>query len=329
MLSLRRPGRSPLTRAIARLLIAVLGASLVPASADASHVRPVLIPSWSFSSSSVVAAEPSKLTKTAFGELLGHSGTDVQPYAFTGEPYDPNVGFQYHRARWLNPGVGRFASMDPLLGDEEDPASLHRYFYARSEPLGRIDPSGESDQSLGSMLTTIAIQMVLFSIRHPHLTSALVAVGTTLLPVEVNDSMMIAGLPGPIPIGAVAQAEGRAIQLVKNSASRNVLRSEMGQISNAMGHAFEDLAKKHLFPNFDAAEIQTGTHVIDLFWRNVYIELKTARRLGPRERAQLAEFAAHAKATGNNLAYVFLIRPTEHTVDLIKKAGGYVYYLFD
>ena len=27
-------------------------------------------------------------TYTAFGEPLGHSGTDVQPYAFTGEPYD-------------------------------------------------------------------------------------------------------------------------------------------------------------------------------------------------------------------------------------------------
>jgi len=83
------------------------------------------------------------------------------------------------------------------------------------------------------------------------------------------------------------------------------------------------------FPNFDAAEIRTGTHYIDLFWKNVYIELKTARRLGPRERAQLAECAAYAKATGSNLAYVFLIKPTEHTVDLIKKAGGYVYYLFD
>jgi YD repeat-containing protein len=31
-------------------------------------------------------------TYSAFGELLGHTGTDPQPYAFTGEPYDPNVG---------------------------------------------------------------------------------------------------------------------------------------------------------------------------------------------------------------------------------------------
>ena len=29
-------------------------------------------------------------TYTAFGELIAHTGTDPQPYAFAGEPYDPN-----------------------------------------------------------------------------------------------------------------------------------------------------------------------------------------------------------------------------------------------
>jgi uncharacterized protein RhaS with RHS repeats len=38
-------------------------------------------------------------THTAFGELLEHIGADPQPYAFTGEPLDPNIGWQYHRAR--------------------------------------------------------------------------------------------------------------------------------------------------------------------------------------------------------------------------------------
>jgi hypothetical protein len=141
--------------------------------------------------------------------------------------------------------------------------------------------------------------------------------------------MMIAGLPGPIPMGAVAQAQGRAIQLVKNTASRNVVRRVMGQISNAAGHTFEELAEKHLFPNFDDRQISTGRHVIDLLWRNVYIELKTARRLGSRERSQLNEFAAYAKANNTSFAYVFLTKPTEHTVDLIKRSGGFVYYLFE
>ena len=54
---------------------------------------------------------------TAFGELLTHTGTDPQPYAFAGEPLDPNIGFQYHRARWMDPrAVSRLVGIDPHPG---------------------------------------------------------------------------------------------------------------------------------------------------------------------------------------------------------------------
>jgi RHS repeat-associated protein len=79
---------------------------------------------------------------SAFGELLGHTGTDPQPYAFTGEPYDPNLGFQYHRARWIDPRVGRFTAMDAFAGQAFEPASLHKYSYAHSNPVSLTDPSG-------------------------------------------------------------------------------------------------------------------------------------------------------------------------------------------
>jgi RHS repeat-associated protein len=81
-------------------------------------------------------------TYTAFGELLSHMGTDPQPYSFAGEPLDPNVGFQYHRARWMDPSVGRFAGMDPFGGFVSDPASLHKYVYAHGNPVGNTDPTG-------------------------------------------------------------------------------------------------------------------------------------------------------------------------------------------
>jgi RHS repeat-associated protein len=82
-------------------------------------------------------------TYSAFGELLGHTGTDPQPYAFAGEPYDPNTGFQYHRARWMDPRAGRFLGMDPFDGLAHEPLSLHRYLYAHVSPLDHTDPSGE------------------------------------------------------------------------------------------------------------------------------------------------------------------------------------------
>lgn len=94
-------------------------------------------------------------TYSAFGELLAHSGTDVQPYSFAGEPYDPNVGFQYHRARWMDPRMGRFVGMDPFEGTDYDPPSLHRYLYAGIDPVNAIDPSGR--YTLTQMVVTGAI----------------------------------------------------------------------------------------------------------------------------------------------------------------------------
>ncbi len=88
-------------------------------------------------------------TYSAFGELLEHVGTDPQPYAFTGEPYDPNVGFQYHRGRWMDPRVGRFLGMDPFGGSAFDPPTLHGYQYAAGSPVDGIDPSGQFTQATG------------------------------------------------------------------------------------------------------------------------------------------------------------------------------------
>jgi RHS repeat-associated protein len=94
-------------------------------------------------------------TYDAFGTLLAHTGSDPQPYAFTGEPYDPNVGFQYHRARWMDPRVGRFVGMDPFGGRSPDPMSLHRYLYAHLDAVRRVDPSGRMTVVEGLMVAGI------------------------------------------------------------------------------------------------------------------------------------------------------------------------------
>ena len=87
-------------------------------------------------------------TMDAFGNVLekgtstGYSSehaTDPQPYHLTTKEYDPDVGLYYFNARWYDPATGRFVSRDPL------PAlSGNEYFYANANPVGRVDPSGES-----------------------------------------------------------------------------------------------------------------------------------------------------------------------------------------
>jgi RHS repeat-associated protein len=121
---------------------------------------------------------------SAFGELLQHTGADPQPYAFAGEPYDPNSGFQYHRARWMDPRTGRFVGMDPWLGNPFEPSSLHRYTYAGNDPVNMVDPTG-LEMSLGG-------QMV---------------VGTII---SVLAGAVIGGIRG----GAVGAAEGAAAGLI-------------------------------------------------------------------------------------------------------------------
>ena len=109
-------------------------------------------------------------TYSAFGELLAHTGTDPQPYAFTGEPLDPNSGWQYHRARWMDPRVERFASADPWRGEAFDPPTLHQYLNAANDPARRADPSGLMTLVAFTAVAAI-IRVIAGSLRTEHCTA--------------------------------------------------------------------------------------------------------------------------------------------------------------
>jgi len=79
----------------------------------------------------------------AFGNLISHTGATPNDYLYSGEQFDANLGFYYLRARYVNPSSGRFLSMDSFAGNEADPASLHKYLYANSDPINRMDPGGQ------------------------------------------------------------------------------------------------------------------------------------------------------------------------------------------
>ena len=149
-----------------------------------------------------VGAVTDTYTYTAFGEEFGRVGTDVQPYQFAGEPFDPNVGFYYNRARWLDVGSGRFLGMDPATPSASDPLSLHKYSYAESNPANRLDPTGLFGVAtvfagLG-MLTTIAARP-----STPFLQAALSAAKIfRLIPVPVIEQGASRGDPMPDNISA-------------------------------------------------------------------------------------------------------------------------------
>ena len=80
------------------------------------------------------------LDYTAFGERLAGSDS-TQVYCFAGEPWSI-AGMAYHRARWMDPTVGRFLSRDPFAGWPGSPVSQHGYGYAENAPTHLIDPTG-------------------------------------------------------------------------------------------------------------------------------------------------------------------------------------------
>jgi RHS repeat-associated protein len=96
----------------------------------------------------------------AFGSVVSHTGSDPNAYLFAGEMLDPNVGWAYHRARWMDPSVGRFASSDSFAGISSDPLTLHKYLYAGANPALNVDPSGLFF-SVGSVSLVNAIQGLL------------------------------------------------------------------------------------------------------------------------------------------------------------------------
>jgi RHS repeat-associated protein len=69
-----------------------------------------------------------------YGDEFGSTGSPQTPWGFTGEQTDEN-GLLYLRARYYNPTLGQFISLDPVETD-------NRFAYVGGNPVNRRDPSG-------------------------------------------------------------------------------------------------------------------------------------------------------------------------------------------
>ena len=86
-----------------------------------------------------------KETYRPYGQAyLNSSAASTERIGFSGKPYDRSTGLSYVGARYYDPFVGRFLSIDPRPSDDEDVHSLNRYAYANNNPAKHIDPDGHS-----------------------------------------------------------------------------------------------------------------------------------------------------------------------------------------
>ena len=100
----------------------------------------------------------------AFGNLIARTGNTDNEYLYTGERFDPNLGFYYLRARYMNPANGRFQNMDSFEGDRYAPASLHKYTYVHNDPANRIDPSGNISLADTQITVGLIITLAVLSV---------------------------------------------------------------------------------------------------------------------------------------------------------------------
>lgn len=61
-----------------------------------------------------------------------------------GEYFDKETGTIYLRARYYDPTIGRFITVDSYLGKDNDPLSLNLYTYAHNNPINLFDPTGHN-----------------------------------------------------------------------------------------------------------------------------------------------------------------------------------------
>jgi RHS repeat-associated protein len=97
----------------------------------------------------------------AWGNVIGRTGNTPVSHQYRGERLDPNLGFYYLRARWMDPTVGRFTQMDDYQGKPNEPASLHKYLYANADPVNLVDPTGHAAGGLSSQTAAIGIAAIL------------------------------------------------------------------------------------------------------------------------------------------------------------------------
>jgi RHS repeat-associated protein len=77
-------------------------------------------------------------TYDSFGKLTASTGSLVNPFQYTARESDTETGLYYYRARYYDPGTGRFVAEDPLQFRD----SFNFFKYVGNSPPNFIDPLG-------------------------------------------------------------------------------------------------------------------------------------------------------------------------------------------
>jgi RHS repeat-associated protein len=91
---------------------------------------------------------PTWRQQTPFGASRGATVTWSDNLGFLNQPQDSGTGLTDIGARWYDPSLGRFESLDPVL-EAGSPQQLNGYTYAADNPVTGSDPTGLTMMTYG------------------------------------------------------------------------------------------------------------------------------------------------------------------------------------
>jgi RHS repeat-associated protein len=94
--------------------------------------------------SNTSGALASTYTYDSFGNLVASSGSLVNSFRYTGREFDTETSLYYYRARYYDPGVGRFLNEDPI-GFK---GGQNFYGYVLNMVTDLVDPTGLAPNDL-------------------------------------------------------------------------------------------------------------------------------------------------------------------------------------
>ena len=91
-----------------------------------------------------------------YGKRLNvESASQENEQFYTGKQEEAELGLQYFGARWYDPSIGRFISMDPVGFKEGNIHSFNRYTYANNNPYRYVDPDGRSSVKFSALKAAV------------------------------------------------------------------------------------------------------------------------------------------------------------------------------
>ncbi|GIW82858.1 MAG: hypothetical protein KatS3mg105_4665 [Gemmatales bacterium] len=218
-------------------------------------------------------------------------------YRFTGREFESITGFQYHRARYYDPGTGRWISPDPAEAD------INPYRYAGNSPTNFVDRNGMFLQSIIGTAAEVGSSLATSIARLPFVPS--LGVGRLLTGQSTTRDLATLPLDFVFPFGAFGLNDF-ALSVAESAfqALAEAWEQDPYAVISEIGHTILDIAG--LFPVVgNIADLANAVwYGIEGNWE--YAALSFAAAIPGLGYLALAGQAGKYGAKGTKLANAFL-----------------------